>query len=72
MVYSEARRLRIVGIWPRMTMVYALERESDRGSTKLALEDVPRGRPAEPLVRLVDRGQQLHVGRSVMALETGP
>jgi hypothetical protein len=39
---------------------------------ELALEDVPRGRTAEPLVGLVDRGQQLHVGRGVTALETGP
>jgi hypothetical protein len=33
MVYSEARRLRILGIWARTTMLYALERESDLGST---------------------------------------
>ena len=33
MVYSEARRLRIRGIWARTTMVYALERESNLGST---------------------------------------
>jgi hypothetical protein len=33
MVYSEARRLRMLGIWARTTMLYALERESDHGST---------------------------------------
>ena len=39
---------------------------------ELALEDVPRGRPAEPVVGLVDRGQQFHIGRGVTALETRP
>jgi hypothetical protein len=38
---------------------------------KLPLENMPRGRSAKPLVGLVNRGQQLHVGRGVMALETG-
>ena len=37
MVYSEARRLRILGIWARTTMMYALERESDHGSTSSVL-----------------------------------
>ena len=32
---------------------------------------MPRGWPAEPLVRLVNRGQQFHAGHSVMALKTG-
>jgi hypothetical protein len=39
---------------------------------ELALEDVPRGRTAELLVCLVDRGQQFDIGGRVMALETGP
>jgi hypothetical protein len=34
MVYSEARRLRILGIWARTTMMYALERESDHGYSR--------------------------------------
>ena len=39
---------------------------------ELALEDVPRGRAAQALVRLVDCGQQFHVRRGVMALEAWP
>lgn len=38
---------------------------------EFALENMPRGRAAEPLVRLVNRGQQFHIGHSVMALEAG-
>jgi hypothetical protein len=33
MVYSGARRLRILSIWAHTTMLYALERDSDHGST---------------------------------------
>ncbi len=39
---------------------------------KLSPQDVPRGRAAEPVVGRIDRGQQLHVRRRVMARETRP
>ena len=39
---------------------------------ELALENVPRGRTAEPLVGLVDRGQKRNVGLRVAAGKTGP
>jgi hypothetical protein len=40
MVYSEARRLQMLGIWARTTMLYALERESDLGSTSAILVEL--------------------------------
>jgi len=39
---------------------------------KLSLENMPRGRTAESLVRLVDGGQQLDVRRGIVALVAGP
>ena len=39
---------------------------------ELAFENMPRGRAAQALMRLVDRGQQFHVGRSVVALVARP
>ena len=44
MVYSEARRLRMLGVWARTTMLYALERESDLGSTFAVFVELPKGR----------------------------
>src|SRR5271170_2642583 len=44
MVYSEARRLRILGIWAHTTMLYALERESDLGSTFAVFVELSEGR----------------------------
>ncbi len=44
MVYSEARRLRIPGIWAHTTMLYALERESDLGSTFAVSVELSEGR----------------------------
>jgi len=37
MVYSGARRLRILSIWAHATMLHALERDSDYGSTSSVL-----------------------------------
>ena len=42
MVYSGARRLRILSIWAHTTMLYALERASDHGSTPAVLYRVIR------------------------------
>ena len=39
---------------------------------ELALENMPRGRAAQALVRLINGGQQFDVCRGVMALEAGP
>jgi len=39
---------------------------------ELALENMARGRTAEQLMRLIDRGQQVHVGHGVTAREAGP
>ena len=44
MVYSEARRLRILGIWAHTTMLYALERESDLRSTSAVFVELSEGR----------------------------
>ena len=44
MVYSEARRLRMLGIWAHTTMLYALERDSDHGSTLAVLVELSEGR----------------------------
>ena len=43
MVYSGARRLRILGIWAHTTMLYALERDSDHGSTFAVSVELPEG-----------------------------
>ena len=44
MVYSEARRRRFLSIGQRTTMLYALERESDRGSTLTVFVELSEGR----------------------------
>ena len=44
MVYSGARRLRILSIWARTTMLYALERDSDHGSTFSVFIELSEGR----------------------------
>ncbi len=44
MVYSEARRLPFLSFSQRTTMLYALERESNRGSTFAVLVELSEGR----------------------------
>ena len=56
MVYSGARRVRILAIWARLTMVYALERELYLGSTFAVLIVLPEGRDVSsgPVSRVWD------------------
>ena len=44
MVYSEARRLSFLSFSQRLTMLYALERESNLGSTFAVLIELSEGR----------------------------
>jgi hypothetical protein len=44
MVYSGARRLRILSIWAHTTILYALERDSDHGSTFAVLIELSEAR----------------------------
>src|SRR5271170_6065219 len=54
-VYSEARRLRMLGIWARTTMLY-VERDSDHGSTFAVFVELSEGRDvgSGPMPRVWD------------------
>src|ERR1700727_3842949 len=56
MVYSGARRLRILRIWAHTTILYALERASDHGSAPTVSVELSEGRDVSsgPVPRLWD------------------